>query len=149
MDFTFVAFLLQQTGYGLNNYGGATLTHHALQFSIQGGPNFVVTQAGRSMHRADLDLDPSLYHSASAPLHHPEGIRPLSGSMAHASLVDNGPVDLSTVAGHKMGLGHKENQRQLYGVNDMMGHHYHHRSGGVTVGIPDQSHGKFLSCMYL
>ncbi|KAK7491443.1 hypothetical protein BaRGS_00017272 [Batillaria attramentaria] len=127
--------------YGLSSYGGASLTHHALQFSIQGGPNFVVSQAGRSMHRADLDPPPLRYNPATS-LHQP-GLKSISGNMAHASLVEPSPVDLSTVAGHKLGVREKDERRHYGGHGgqpvDMVHHHYQRPPGCVT--IPDQSHG--------
>ena len=131
-----------QVEYGLNSYGGPSLTHHALPFSIQGGPNFVVSQAGCSMHRADLD--PPLHYHSTPPLH-PSGLKTLPGTgsaMAHASMLDSSPVDLS---GHKMALGQKEEHRRHYSQAEMVGRHYQ-RGSGVTVGIPDQSHGNHLVC---
>ncbi|XP_025088250.1 recombining binding protein suppressor of hairless-like isoform X1 [Pomacea canaliculata] len=122
-----------RTDYGIAGYGGPSLTHHALQFSIQGGPNFVVSQAGRSMHRADLE--PQLHYQAT-PLH-PGGLKAPTGSMAHAGLMDTAPVDLSTVPGHKVSLGQKDDQRH-YMQHELLHHHY--RAPAVTVGIPDQSH---------
>ncbi|KAL8584860.1 hypothetical protein ACOMHN_037565 [Nucella lapillus] len=119
-------FFNQQVDYGLNCYDGPSLTHHVLPFSIQGGPNFVVSQAGCSMHRADLDPP----------------------TMAHAPLGDPAPVDLS---GHKMVLAQKGEElgryRHHYTQADLMGRHHYARAagaGGVTMGVPDQSHGNSL-----
>ncbi|XP_076450792.1 recombining binding protein suppressor of hairless-like isoform X2 [Babylonia areolata] len=123
-----------QVDYGLNGYGGGpSLTHHALPFSIQGGPNFVVSQAGCSMHRAELD--PSALHFTSTSQHSSDvkSVRGGAGSsMAQGGMVDSSPVDLS---GHRLG-GKGEEHQQHY---DMVGPAFH-RGGGVTVGIPDQSH---------
>lgn len=137
----------QQTEYGLSGYGGASLTHHALQFSIQGGPNFVVSQAGRSMHRADLDPPPLRYSPAtSVPVPAP-GLKSVSGSMAHASLVEPAPVDLSTVAGHKLGAVREKEDRRHYGSQpvDLVPHHHHHhhhyQRAAACVTMPEHSHG--------
>ena len=135
-----------QVDYGLNSYGGPSLTHHALPFSIQGGPNFIVSQAGCSMHRADLDPPPP--HYPSATLHPPE-VKTLPsqgrGPMAHASMMDSSPVDLS---GHKMVLGHKgEEHHQHFSQPDVMARHYP-RGDAVALGMgaPNQSHGKSFVC---
>ncbi|XP_076471669.1 recombining binding protein suppressor of hairless-like [Babylonia areolata] len=95
------------------------------------------------MHRADLD-PPLLQYPTTASLSLPVEVSAtaLSGTdsaMAHASLVDSNPVDLS---GHKMALGHKmeEHHHRHYSQQaEMMGRHYV-RGGRAAMGVPDQSH---------
>ncbi|XP_070184969.1 recombining binding protein suppressor of hairless-like, partial [Littorina saxatilis] len=100
------------------------------------------------MHRADLDPPPH-YHSLPPQGLPPSGLKTLpiqGGAMAHAGMVDASPVDLS---GHKMALSQKEDhhhhhhRRHYASQAEMVGRHYQ-RGSGVTVGIPDQSHGNPL-----
>ncbi|KAL8580101.1 hypothetical protein ACOMHN_051269 [Nucella lapillus] len=132
------------TGYNPHR-GGPSLTHHALPFSIQGGPNFVVSSAGCSLHRADLE-HPLHFPNASCSDLKVSGSHPGGMSLAGGGVADSSPVDLSDCKSEEFGCkGGGEVGHGCYARGEVVmgGNGYQERGGGgggVMVGIPDQSH---------
>ena len=120
----------QQQQYALNG-PAAILSHHGMQFAIRGQSGFVASQSGHMLRRAVEPPHNLILNGTSDHQRH------VNGHMAHSN-VDN-PVDLSNSGVIEVNGLIKEEQQLVdrrHGNQAMYGHQ------GITVGIPDQSHGK-------